>query len=41
VPFPHLTSNAPDHIDIQTAWASMYGGDIPFFTVWTAIVVFP
>jgi threonine dehydrogenase-like Zn-dependent dehydrogenase len=32
VSVPHLTANTPGQIVVQTAWVSMCGSDIPFFT---------
>ncbi len=32
VPVPHLPSGSPERILVRTAWVSMCGSDIPFFT---------
>lgn len=32
VPVPRLTPNAPERMVVKTAWVSMCGSDIPFFT---------
>lgn len=31
-PTPHLTASSPEQIIVKTAWVSMCGSDIPFFT---------